>query len=114
MNRVPSPAPRSDAPSTRPPAPQPPSADPAAAVSITAAQPDPVITQAKRDLDRGLVDTDMHGIAGLDARRRACLVPGPGGRAPELNAAPNPTDPASAQLPSVTIKRGRLSRARYP
>ena len=114
MNRVPSPAPRTDTPTTRLRNQQPLAADPAATVSTTAAQPDPLMSQAKRDLDRGLVDTDMHGIAGLDARRRACLVPGPGGRAPELDAAPNPTDPASAKLPSVTIKRGRLSRARYP
>ncbi len=46
-----------------------------------AATPDPVIAQAKRDLDAGLVDTDMRATPGLDARRRARLVPGPGGQA---------------------------------
>jgi hypothetical protein len=41
-----------------------------------------VIVQAKRDIDAGLVDTDMRATAGLDARRRAKLVPGPGGKPP--------------------------------
>ena len=44
--------------------------------------PDPVIAQAKRDLDAGQVDTDLHATAGLDADRRARLVPGPGGKPP--------------------------------
>ncbi len=48
----------------------------------TAAQPDPVIVQAKRDIDAGWVDTDMHATPGLDAQRRATLVPGPGGNPP--------------------------------
>lgn len=52
------------------------------ATSITAREPDPVIEQAKKDLDAGLVDTDMHATAGLDAGRRAKLVPGPGGKPP--------------------------------
>jgi len=42
--------------------------------------PDPVIKQAKRDLDVGLVDTDMRATPGLDAKRRAELVPGAGGK----------------------------------
>lgn len=45
----------------------------------TAAQPDPVIEQAARDLDAGLVDTDMRATPGLDAARRARLVPTPKG-----------------------------------
>ena len=45
---------------------------------MTAAEPDPVIQQAKRDLDAGLVDTDMRATPGLDAARRDCLVPTPG------------------------------------
>ena len=53
---------------------------------ITAVQPDPVIAQAKRDLDAGLVDTDMRATPGLDAKLRAKLVPGPGGKAPEPEA----------------------------
>ena len=48
----------------------------------TAAAPDPVIAQAKRDIDAGMVDTDMHAAPGLDAKLRACLVPGPGGQPP--------------------------------
>ncbi|WP_425258770.1 hypothetical protein ACPOLB_25000 [Rubrivivax sp. RP6-9] len=44
--------------------------------------PDPVILQAKRDLDAGLVDTDMHATPGQDATLRARLVPGPGGKPP--------------------------------
>ena len=39
--------------------------------------------QAKRDLDAGQVDTDMHATAGLDAERRQKLVPGPGGVPPK-------------------------------
>lgn len=46
----------------------------------TAVQPDPVIKQAKRDIDAGLVDTDMWATPGLDAERRRELVPGPGGK----------------------------------
>ncbi len=48
----------------------------------TAVEPDPVILQAKRDLDAGLVDTDMRATPGLDAARRVKLVPGPGGKPP--------------------------------
>jgi hypothetical protein len=40
--------------------------------------PDPVIKQAKRDLDAGLVDTDMRATPGLDAKQRAKLVPSKG------------------------------------
>ena len=50
--------------------------------SVTAAAPDPVMVQAKRDIDAGLVDTDMRATPGLDAERRARLVPGPGGKPP--------------------------------
>eukprot|EP01036_Dinobryon_divergens_P033885 gene33885-43777_t len=48
----------------------------------SAAVPDPVMAQAKRDIDAGLVDTDMRATPGLDAKRRATLVPGPGGKPP--------------------------------
>lgn len=47
-----------------------------------AARPDPVIAQAKRDIDAGLVDTDMRATPGLDAPLRDRLVPGPGGKPP--------------------------------
>jgi hypothetical protein len=46
------------------------------------APPDPVIAQAKRDIDAGMVDTDMRATPGLDADLRARLVPGPGGKPP--------------------------------
>jgi hypothetical protein len=45
----------------------------------TAVLPDPVIEQARRDLDAGMVDTDMRATPGLDAARRARLVPTPRG-----------------------------------
>ena len=51
----------------------------------TAEAPDPVIAQAKRDIDAGMVDTDMHATPGLDANLRAFLVPGPGGKLPTAN-----------------------------
>lgn len=44
--------------------------------------PDPVIVQAKRDIDAGMVDTDMRATPGLDAKLRVRLVPGPGGKPP--------------------------------
>lgn len=53
---------------------------------VTAVQPDSVMAQAKRDLDVGLVDTDMRATPGLDAKRRAKLVPGPGGKPPRSGA----------------------------
>lgn len=48
-------------------------------VGSTAAQPDPVVRQAKRDLDAGLVDTDMHGTPGMDDKRRKELLRGGAG-----------------------------------
>lgn len=50
--------------------------------AATAGAPDPVMAQAKRDVDAGLVDTDMRATPGLDVKRRARLVPGPGGKPP--------------------------------
>jgi hypothetical protein len=47
-----------------------------------AVEVDPVMAQAQRDIDAGLVDTDMRATPGLDAQRRAELVPGPGGQPP--------------------------------
>jgi hypothetical protein len=46
----------------------------------TAAKPDETIAQAKRDLDAGLVDTDMRATAGIDAQRREAMVPTPPAR----------------------------------
>jgi hypothetical protein len=48
-----------------------------------ATQPDPQIVQAQRDIDAGLVDTDMRATPGLDAERREQLVPTP---APDQDA----------------------------
>ena len=48
--------------------------------NTTATVPDPKMVQAKRDIDAGLVDTDMHATPGLDAALRERLVPGPGGK----------------------------------
>jgi hypothetical protein len=42
-----------------------------------AREPDPVIDQARKDLDAGQVDTDMRATPGLDAARRARLVDTP-------------------------------------
>ena len=47
-----------------------------------AVAPDPVIVQAKKDLDAGMADTDMRATPGLDAELRRRLVPGPGGKPP--------------------------------
>lgn len=46
------------------------------------AEPDPVMVQAKRDIDAGMVDTDMRATPGVDPELRARLVPGPGGKPP--------------------------------
>ena len=50
--------------------------------SNVAEAPDPKIVQAKRDIDAGLVDTDMRATPGLDAELRKKMVPGPGGKPP--------------------------------
>ncbi len=50
--------------------------------SNVASAPDPMIAQAKRDLDAGMVDTDMRATPGLDAELRKKMVPGPGGKPP--------------------------------
>lgn len=54
--------------------------------NVTAQAPDPMILQAKRDIDAGMVDTDMHATPGLDAELRERLVPGPGGKPPSPGA----------------------------
>ena len=40
----------------------------------TAPQPDPLIEQARRDIESGQVDTDLHNTPGLDAERRRELL----------------------------------------
>jgi hypothetical protein len=49
-------------------------------VGDVARVPDAQMAQAKKDIDAGMVDTDMRATPGLDAARRAALVPGPGGK----------------------------------
>lgn len=44
--------------------------------------PDPKMLQAKRDIDAGLVDTDMRATPGQNAKLRERMVPGPGGKPP--------------------------------
>lgn len=39
-----------------------------------ATRPDPVIEQAYKDIEAGLVDTDLRAIPGLDAERRKILL----------------------------------------
>lgn len=55
------------------------------ATSHTAPNPDPIMLQAKRDLDSGQVDTDMRAIPGLDKEKRSEMVPGPGGKSVSEN-----------------------------
>lgn len=42
----------------------------------TRPEPDPDVTRAARDLQRGQVDTDLRATPGLDAERRGDLVQG--------------------------------------
>lgn len=48
--------------------------------------PDPVMEQAKRDIDAGLVDTDMRATAGQNADLRERMVPGAGGKPPSMKS----------------------------
>lgn len=57
-------------------------------VGQVATEPDPIIEQARRDIAAGLVDTDMRATPGLDAERRAGLVPGTPAAAPRAPASP--------------------------
>lgn len=47
-----------------------------------AAEPDPAMLQAQRDIAAGQVDTDMWATAGANAELRERLVPGAGGKPP--------------------------------
>ncbi len=51
-------------------------------IEPSAGAPDPLMLQAKRDIDASLVDTDMRATPGQGAERRERLVPGPGGKHP--------------------------------
>jgi hypothetical protein len=78
------PTPGSDA-DAHPPLPLPHERD--QSIHNVAEAPDPVIEQAKRDIDAGLVDTDMRATPGLDAELREKMVPGPGGQPPPKGGA---------------------------
>lgn len=65
-----------------------------------------VMNQARQDLAAGLVDTDMHATPGLDAQRRAALVPGPGGQQPA------PAGPLTAQASSAGQSASKASAGR--
>ncbi len=71
------------------------------ALGQVAEEPDPVIVQAKRDIDAGLVDTDMRATPGLDAERRARLVP-----EPRPGPAPRTRRPAGAKSPTARRRTG--------
>jgi len=43
-------------------------------LNSTAEQPDPVMQQAARDIEAGLVDTDLHGTPGMDHVERERLL----------------------------------------
>jgi len=60
-------------------------------VGQTAAAPDPVIEQAKRDLDACRVDTDLHAAPGSDAAQLDRLVP-----KRKLEKAPSQAKPEAA------------------
>lgn len=73
-----------------------------AAGGQVAAQPDPMMQQAKRDIDAGQVDTELRSTPGLDAAQRDRLVPqAAGAKAPS----------AQPGGPSADKKRGDGSHA---
>jgi hypothetical protein len=88
-----------------------------------ATQPDPLIVQAKRDIDNGLVDTDMRATPGLDAERRARLVPTPmpaapppglpKGRRPRAEP-PQPGASAVATGKAARATQGKVATTRVP
>lgn len=58
-------------------------------LDMTGGKTQPVIQQAARDLERGLVDTAMRATPGLDAQQRKRDVPGPGGEPSQDRAPPH-------------------------
>lgn len=72
------------------------------AVGEVAKEPDPVMLQAKRDIDAGMVDTDMRATPGLDAELRARLVP---------ESAPSPVPEARKTARGAVTKARRRTRA---
>jgi hypothetical protein len=64
---------------------------------VTAPTPDPMIEQAKRDVDAGLVDTDLRATEGTLPERRKALVADP-------QASVEPARPAT-RTPKGTPRR---------
>lgn len=73
----------------------------------TAAKPDPRIQQARRDLERGQVDTDMRTPPGLDAEQRRQYVPGAGGRHPSDGGPVAPRESPPAGGPGKSPDKNR-------
>lgn len=69
---------RTKAPSSKPGLPLPHEHD--ESPDLAAVARDPVIVQAKRDIDASMVDTEMRATPGLVAKFREQIVPGPGGK----------------------------------
>ncbi|MDO8904244.1 hypothetical protein [Hydrogenophaga sp.] len=67
---------------------------------MTDGKPSRVMVQAAKDIENGLVDTDMRATPGLDAGQRAQDVPGPGGRPGKQG---DPSGPSDAPV----LKRNR-------
>jgi len=84
--------------------------------NATALAPDPVIAQARRDIDTGLVDTEMRATPGLDASRRARLVPGPGGKPPgdeDIDMTQTAAQPAT-ELPTLADQKSDFTAEGSP
>ncbi|MCU0926950.1 MAG: hypothetical protein MUF44_13270, partial [Hydrogenophaga sp.] len=62
--------------------------------------------QAARDIENGLVDTDLRATPGLDAEQRARDVPGPNGPPTPKNQASGPSDVPIIKKNQDTERRG--------
>ena len=73
--------------------------------AMTGGEIRPVIQQAAKDLERGLVDTDMRATPGLDARQRKRDVAGAGGRPPQEDDADHPDHGVEPKRPPGRSRR---------
>ena len=71
-------------------------------------RPDPLIEQAHRDIERGLVDTDLRATPGLDAGRRRQLLRRSSRQSAEVAGAPEGEGVEGA----LAAKRGAPRRGR--
>lgn len=67
--------------------------------AMTGGEQRPLIQQAAKDLERGLVDTDMRATPGLDARQRERDVAGAGGRPPQESDVDHPDHGVESRHP---------------